>query len=151
MSAQNDRSTASRESAEPHSFQYLAAAGRGQDYLVAAFDTKQLRDRETPMTLDLSNLADRKQPTASFSPVFTPQRIRPYVAPVMLRKVDEQAVVRGTVCPVCGEARGKPRAGGQDNVSANIRCISAARSAWPAVRQDPAQFCPGRRCRLPLR
>ena len=34
-------------------FQYVAAAAGEQDYLVAAFDTKQLRDKETPMTLEL--------------------------------------------------------------------------------------------------
>ena len=40
-------------------FQYVAAAAGEQDYLVAAFDTKQLRDKETPITLELSNLPDR--------------------------------------------------------------------------------------------
>ena len=77
-------------------FQYVAAGAGEQDYLVAPFDTKQLRDKETPMTLDLSNLPDRKQPTASFSPVFTPERIRPYVAQVLLRKVYVPDVARGS-------------------------------------------------------
>ena len=120
----------------------------GQDYLVAAFDTKQLRDQETPMTLDLSNLADRKQPTASFSPVFTPQRIRPYVAPVMLRKVDEQAVVRQRVCPVCGEVLGSHGRVVKDTdrrISALSlrRRVPAGRPAGPAEVSAPA---PGAAC-----
>jgi hypothetical protein len=93
------------------------------------------------MTLDLSNLADRKQPTASFSPVFTPQRIRPYVAPVMLRKVDEPAVLRQRVCPVCGEALGshgrvvKILIGEYPLYLCGEECL-------PAVRQDPRKFLP---------
>ena len=45
-------------------FQYVAAPAGQQDYLIAAFDTKQLRDKETPITLDFSNLPDEKQPKA---------------------------------------------------------------------------------------
>ena len=125
---------------------------------MAAFDTKQLRDRETPMTLDLSNLADRKQPTASFSPVFTPQRIRPYVAPVMLRKVDEPAVLRHASAQSAAK-----RLGSHGRVVkiliGEYPLYLCGEECLPAVRQDPrvsapaaGAACPARphdRCRSP--
>ena len=54
-------------------FQYVAvpAVAGEQDYVVAVFDMRQLRDRETPITFEFSGLPDRRHPTASFTPVFS--------------------------------------------------------------------------------
>ena len=122
-------------------FQYVAAGAGEQDYLVAPFDTKQLRDKETPMTLDLSNLPDRKQPTASFSPVFTPERIRPYVAQVLLRKVNAPDVARQRVCPVCGEVLGS-HGRVMKILIGEYPLYLCGEECLPAVRHDPRRFLP---------
>ena len=122
-------------------FQYVAAGAGAQDYLVAAFDTKQLRDKDTPMTLELSNLPDRKQPKATFSPLFTSARIRSYVVQVRLMKVDEPAVLRQRVCPVCGELLGsrerpiKVLIGEYPLYLCGEECLAA-------VQQEPQRFLP---------
>ena len=121
-------------------FQYVAAAGQ-QDYLMAAFDTKQLHDKETPMTLELSNLPDRQQPKASFTPVFTPERIRPYVAQVLLRKVDAPAVLRQRICPVSGDVLGS-RGRVVKVLIGDYPLYLCGEECLPAVAQEPQKFLP---------
>ena len=89
-------------------FQYVAmpAVAGEQDYVVAVFDMRQLRDRETPITFEFSALPDRRHPTASFTPVFSPAKIRPYVARVSLTQADRDGVMRQRVCPVSGQMLG---------------------------------------------
>ena len=89
-------------------FQHVAmpTGSAEQDYVVAAIDLRQLTDPETPMTFQFSGLPDRKKPTASFTPVFSPSKIRPYVARVLLTEADRAGVMRQRVCPVSGEAIG---------------------------------------------
>ena len=89
-------------------FQYVATpsvAGE-QDYVVAVFDMRQLRARETPITFEFSGLPDRKHPTASFTPVFSPSKIRPFVARVLLTHTDRDGVMRQRVCPVSRQVLG---------------------------------------------
>jgi hypothetical protein len=122
-------------------FQHVLAGMDGQDYLVAAFDTKQLRDRDTSMTMELSNLPDPKQPKATFSPLFTPAKIRPYVAQVLLRKADAPAVVRQRVCPVCGEALGSHGRVVKVLIG-EYPLFLCSEDCLPAVQQDPRKFLP---------
>ena len=54
-----------------------------QDYVVAVCDNRRnCTDPETPITFKFSGLDDRKHPTAEFTPIFKPEKIRPYVAKV---------------------------------------------------------------------
>lgn len=89
-------------------FQYIAMPeGKAeQDYVVAVFDMRQLTDRETPITFEFSGLSDRRHPTASFTPQFSPSKIRPYVARVLLTAADRDGVMRQKVCPVSGHVLG---------------------------------------------
>jgi hypothetical protein len=122
-------------------FQYVAAAAGEQDYLVAALDTKQLRDKETPITLELSNLPDQKQSKASFTPVFTPARIRPYVAQVLLMKADAPAVARQRVCPVSGDVLGS-RGRVVKVLIGEYPLYLCGEECLPAVQQEPQKFLP---------
>ncbi len=89
-------------------FQYVAmpAGAAEQDYVVAVFDVRQLKDGETPITFEFSGLSDRRHPTAAFTPVFSPAKIRPYVARVPLTEADRDGVMRQRVCPVSGQMLG---------------------------------------------
>ena len=92
-------------------FQYVAlpAGTAEQDYVVAAFDFRQLPEKDTPITFEFSGLPDRQkflgiwdrhEGTASFTPMFAPAKIRPYVARVLLTEADRDGVLRQTFCPV---------------------------------------------------
>jgi hypothetical protein len=88
-------------------FQYvIMPAGAGQDYLVAVFDVALLKDKDTPITLEFSNLPDPRRPTASFTPVFSPDKVRPYVARVLPTKADAESILRQRICPVSGDVFG---------------------------------------------
>jgi hypothetical protein len=78
----------------------------GQDYVAAVFDLRQLPDRDTPITFEFSGLPDRGHPTASFTPVFSPSQIRPYVAQVLPTEADRRGITRQQVCPVSGDVLG---------------------------------------------
>jgi len=77
-----------------------------QDYVVAVFDAKLLKDKETPITFEFSGLPDRHRTTASFTPLFSRATVRPYVARVLATKADTDAVLHQRVCPVCGNLLG---------------------------------------------
>ena len=88
----------------PIPFQHVVmpAGAAEQDYVVAVFDIRQLQDRETPITFEFSGLPNRRHPTAAFNPIFSPAKIRPYVARVLLTEADRDGVMRQRVCPVSG-------------------------------------------------
>ena len=77
-----------------------------QDYVAAVIDMRQLPDQDMPITFEFSGLADRCHPTAAFTPVFSPAKIRPYVARVLLTEADREGVMRQRVCPVSGQFLG---------------------------------------------
>ena len=98
-------------------FQYvtLPAGTAEQDYMVAAFEFRQLPEKETPITFEFSGLPDkhkflgiwdRHEGTASFTPVFSPAKVRPYVARVLLTEADHDAIMRQVFCPVSGQMLG---------------------------------------------
>jgi len=89
-------------------FQYVSmpAQAAEQDYVVASLDLRQLTDKETPITFEFSGLADRRHPTASFTPVFSPPKMRPYVAQVLLMQADRSGITRQQICPVTGARLG---------------------------------------------
>jgi hypothetical protein len=86
-------------------FQYVAhPAGKGeQDYVVAELDIRPI-ERETPISFELTGLPDRQRPTASYTPLFTPAKVRPYVARVQVTQADNDAIARQRACPVSGQA-----------------------------------------------
>jgi hypothetical protein len=133
------------------SFQYLAMP-KGMtepDYLVAAFDFRQLPNAETPITLEFSGLPDaqkflglwdRHNGTASFTPSFRPSKIRPYVVRVMLTEADQEGFRQQHVCPVSGRVLGiegqaiKLYVGDYPLYLAGEDCIAA-------VKQSPEKYC----------
>ena len=94
-------------------FQYIATppAAAEQDYVVAVFDVSQLHDKETPITFELSSLSDRRHPPATFTPLWSRSKVRPYVARVLPRKADLDGVMRQRTCPVCGDVLGSKSKG----------------------------------------
>ena len=138
--------------AQPIPFQYVAlpAGAAEQDYVVAAFDLRQLTDRETPITFEFSGLLNRHKflgiwnrydATASFTPVFTAAKIRPYVARVLPTEADRDGVMRQKFCPVSGQMLGgngpviKLYIGDQALYLSEEDCIAA-------VRQAPEKYLP---------
>jgi hypothetical protein len=98
-------------------FQYITppAGTAEQDYVVAAFDFRQLPEKDTAITFDFSGLPDkskflgiwdRHEGTASFTPMFSPAKIRPYVARVLMTEADHEAIKRQMFCPVSGQMLG---------------------------------------------
>jgi len=124
-------------------FQYIAPSvgSTEQDYVVAAFDFRQLPDTETPITFEFSGLSDRRHPTASFTPRFSSAKIRPYVAQVRLTKSDQDGVMRQQVCPVSGAVLG-----GKGPVVklyiADFPLYVAGEDCIAAVREAPEKFLP---------
>jgi hypothetical protein len=133
-------------------FQYVAksATGNDQDCLVAAFDFRQLPDKETPITVECSGLPesrkflgvwDRRNETASFALSFRPSKIRPYVARGLLTVVDQEGFRRQHVCPVSGRVLGiekqaiKLYIGEYPLYLAGEDCIAA-------VKQSPEKYVP---------
>ena len=92
----------------PIPFQYMPMPPglTEQDYVVAAFGIRRLSEKETPITFTFSGLSDRHYPTITFTPVFTPSKIRPYVAKVLLTQGDRDGIFRQRVCPVTGAVLG---------------------------------------------
>jgi hypothetical protein len=123
-------------------FQYMAVPPAAQqDYLVAVFDVSQLHDKETPITIELSGLSDRHPPTATFTPLLSSAKVRPYVARVLPRKADVDGVMRQRICPACGEVLGskgpvaKLLIGEQVVYVCNENCMAA-------VREKPEKYLP---------
>jgi hypothetical protein len=124
-------------------FQYVAvpAGVVEQDYVVSAFDIRQLTERETPIRFDFSGLSDHHDPTASFTPVFSPSKIRPYVARVLPTKADEGAAIRQRVCPVTGQVLGS-RGPAIKVFIADYPLYLSGEDCIPAVQQAPEKFLP---------
>ena len=121
-------------------FQYVAAGAGEQDYLVA------VRHQATPRQgdaddADLSNLPDRKQPTASFSPVLHPRADSALRRPGSAQESSCAGRCGQRVCPVCGEVLGshgrvvKILIGEYPLYLCGEECL-------PAVRHDPRRFLP---------
>ena len=142
-------------------FQYVAMP-RGateQDYLVAAFDFRQLPNKETPITLEFSGLPDDKEflgfwdrhsGTASFTSSFSPSKIRPYVARVLLTEADQEGFRRQQFCPVCGRMLGIDRQaiklyiGDYPLYLAGEDCIAAVKASPEKYLPRPVTPAPGR-------
>jgi hypothetical protein len=142
-------------------FQYIAksAMANDQDYLVAAFDFRQLPDKETPITIECSGLPeskkflgfwDRHNEAASFTPSFRPSKIRPYVARGLLTEADQEGFRRQHVCPVSGRVLGiegqaiKLYVGDYPLYLAGEDCIAAVKQSPEKYLPQPATPIPGR-------
>lgn len=124
-------------------FQYVAvpAVAGEQDYVVAVFDMRQLRDRETPITFEFSGLPDRRHPTASFTPVFSLASIRPFVARVLPTQADRDGVMRQRVCPVSGQVLGT-RGPIIKLYLADFPLYLSGEDCIAAVQQSPERYLP---------
>ncbi len=124
-------------------FQYapLPPGAVEQDCVVANFDFGQLGDKEVPLTIAFFDVPARPQPTASFTPLFTKDAIRPYVAQAALTEADRDAVLRQRVCPVSGDVLGtKGRA--VKVLIGEVPIYVCCKDCIRAVRQAPDQYLP---------
>ena len=125
-------------------FQYITAqAGVDQDYLVAIFEVAPLRGKETPITVEVSNLPNRKQPTVSFTPMLSDGKIRPYVAQVLPVKTDESGVLRQRTCPVSGDVLGV-KGPVVKVLIADYPLYLCCEGCIEAVRDEPEKYLPRR-------
>jgi hypothetical protein len=112
-----------------------------QDYVVVAWDARTLGSKETPVTIEFTGLPDRAHPTASFTPVFTSDNIRPYVAQVMLMRSEADRVYQQRICPACGG----PLGGKGPVVKVLIGeypLYLCSQDCMGAVQQTPQRFLP---------
>jgi len=138
-------------------FQYVtkSVGMTEQDYVVAAFDFRQLPDQETPITLEFSGLPDshkflglwdRHDGTASFTPSFSPSKIRPYVARVLLTEADQEGCRRQQFCPVSGRMLGTEKqaiklcVGDYPLYLAGEDCIAAVKAAREKYLPHPDEW-----------
>jgi hypothetical protein len=125
----------------PLQYMILPPGVADQDCVVAAFDVTRLGETETPIAFQFSNLPDPRHPTASYSPMFSPSKIRPYVAEVSLIEPDRNGIARQRVCAVSGDVLGsrgpvvKLLIGDYPLYVCCAECIAA-------VRQSPDRFLP---------
>jgi hypothetical protein len=124
-------------------FQYVAMPPgvAEQDYIVAVLDMRQLQDKETPITLEFSGLSDRRHPTASFTPRFSPSKMRPYVARVLPTEADREGVYRQRICPVSGAPLGS-RGPVTKLYIADFPLYVAGDDCIAAVQEAPEKFLP---------
>jgi hypothetical protein len=125
----------------PISFQYAALPPgmSAQDYVVAALDLEQLPDGEIPITFTFTGLPDKKHTAASFTPVFTRSRIRPYVAQVLTTDADRGPIAQQRVCPVDGlTLSGKGAV--VKLLIGDWPLYVCSKDCIPAVRQAPEKF-----------
>ena len=124
-------------------FQYVAmpAGVAEQDYVVAVFDVRQLADEETPITFEFSGLSDHRHPTAAFAPVFSPAKIRPYVARVPLTEADRNGIMRQRVCPVSGQMLGS-RGPIVKLYIADYPLYLSGEDCIAAVKESPEKYLP---------
>jgi len=133
-------------------FQYVAmpAGAAEQDYVVAIFDFRQLPGRETPISFEFSGLPDDKKflgfwdrhsGTASLAHSFSPSKIRPYVARVLLTEADCEGFRRQRVCPVSGQLLGTERPAIKLYI-ADYPLYLAGEDCIAAVKQSPEKYLP---------
>jgi hypothetical protein len=142
-------------------FQYvkLPPGTAEQDYVVAAFDFRQLPVRPTPITFDFSGLPDRHkflgiwdshEGIASFTLMFSSAKIRPYVAKVPLTEADRDGIFRQRFCPVSGRMLGsngtvvKLYIADYPLYLAREDCIAVVEQAPEKYLPQPATPIPGR-------
>jgi hypothetical protein len=112
-----------------------------QDYVVAPLDIRPLEDKEISITLELSDLPDRKNPTASFTPYYPHFSIRPYVAKVLVTEADRDGIARQRICPVSGAPLGS-RGPITKLYLADFPLYLAGDDCIAAVEEAPEKFLP---------
>jgi hypothetical protein len=130
-----------------------------QDYVVATFDFRQLPVRPTPVTFDFSGLPDRHkflgiwdshEGIASFTLMFSPSKIRPYVARVLPTEADHNGIARQMFCPVSKQMLGttglvvKLYIADYPLYLAGEDCIAAVKQAPEKYLSQPAVPTPSR-------
>ena len=125
----------------PIPFQYAALPPgmAAQDYVVAALDLDQLSPGDIPITITFTGLPDQKHPTASFTPVFTRSKIRPYVAQVLTTDADRGPIAQQRVCPVDALALGS-KGPVVKLLIGDYPLYVCSKDCIPAVRQTPEKF-----------
>jgi len=118
--------------------------------VVAAFDFRQLPGRETPISFEFSGLPDNKKflgfwdrhsGTASLTHSFSPSKIRPYVARVLLTEADQEGFRRQNVCPVSGKPLGIERQAIKLYIG-DYPLYLAGEDCIAAVKQSPEKYLP---------
>lgn len=124
-------------------FQYVAMppGATEQDFVAAGFDLRLLREAETPITFEFAGLPDRRYPTASFTPYFTPAKIRPYVAKVLSTDADRDGIARQQVCPVTGTPLGS-RGPVVKLYVADMPLYVSGEDCIAAVKAEPQRYLP---------
>jgi len=115
--------------------------GVEQEYLVANLDIGPLKGKETAITVEISNLPNRKQPTVSFTPMLTDEKIRPYVAQVLPVKTDAEGVMRQRTCPVSGDVLGT-KGPVVKLLIADAPLYLCCEGCIKAVRDEPEKYFP---------
>jgi hypothetical protein len=134
------------------SFQYVAMSKNvtEQDYLVATFDFRQLPNKETPITIEFSGLPDdskflglwdRHSGTVSRTRSFSPSKIRPYVARVLMTEADQESFKRQHVCPVSGRELGTKKQAIKLYIGDHPLYVEGE-DCIEAVRQSPEKYLP---------
>lgn len=133
-------------------FQYVAnpPVASGQDYVVAVFDVAELNDKETPITVEFSDLPNHRHPTASFTPVFTIAMCRRYVVRVLPTKADTDAARRQRVCPVDGDVLGS-RGPAVKVLIGEYPLYLCSEDCIAAVRETPEKYLPPQQPLAPAR
>ena len=90
----------------PLQYQAVPPGVPEQDYVVAVVDIRELPDKETPISFEFADPSGPNKPNLSFNPVFTPSKIRPYVAKVLLTESDIDGINHQRICPVTGALLG---------------------------------------------
>ena len=124
-------------------FQYVGTppGSAEQDFVVAVFDFRQLKDQETAVTFKFSGRADKHHPTMEFSPMVSSSKIRPYVARVLVTEADREGVMRQRVCPVSGQALGSQGPIVKLYI-ADYPLYVCDEDCLAAVREKPARYLP---------
>lgn len=84
-----------KEAAQP-------AGSKGQGYLTAAVDVSRIRDGDMTVTMELTGLADEREPKVHFNQTFALFKARAKVAVAALTQADRAGIGRQQVCPVTG-------------------------------------------------
>jgi hypothetical protein len=123
-------------------FEYIGTAqGSDQDYVAASFNFTLFQKKSIPLKIEFSELPDHSQTSASFSPVFSTDKVRPYVAQVLLTEADRVGIAHQQACPVCGSQLGS-KGLVHKALIAEYPLYVCSKECLTAVRQTPAKYAP---------
>ncbi len=126
----------------PLQYQAVPPGVPEQDYVVAVVDIRELPDKETPISFEFADPSGPNKPNLSFNPVFTPSKIRPYVAKVLLTESDIDGINHQRICPVTGALLGSKGPIVKLYIADYPLYVSGP-DCIAAVREAPQRYLPG--------